>query len=100
MCITSSQVTWLLSWRYEWKTGHVLGPRDEQQTSKQDEEDATVKASNFAPHGNFGPILARSVAAFDEFCTKHEQKKVHKSIVFLQLLFRSFSCKSRFEDPF
>jgi hypothetical protein len=37
-------------------------------------EISTVKASNLAPHGNFGPILRRSVASLDEFYTKHEQR--------------------------
>jgi hypothetical protein len=30
-----------------------------------------VKTANFAPHGNSEPILARSVASLDEFCTNH-----------------------------
>jgi hypothetical protein len=31
----------------------------------------TVKAPNFAPHGNFGPFLARSIACLGEFlCQK------------------------------
>jgi hypothetical protein len=32
----------------------------------------TVKVSNFEPHGNFGPFLARFVASLDELCTKNE----------------------------
>jgi hypothetical protein len=36
------------------------------------------QASNVAPHGNFGPIRARSVADLDESCSKHEQNKVFK----------------------
>jgi hypothetical protein len=28
----------------------------------------TVKASNFGPHENFGPFLARSIASLGEFC--------------------------------
>jgi hypothetical protein len=40
----------------------------------------TMKASNFASHGNFGPILAKFLASLDGFCTKHEQNKVFKSI--------------------
>jgi hypothetical protein len=35
----------------------------------------TAKASNVVPHGNFGPILARSVSSLGELCTKREQKK-------------------------
>jgi hypothetical protein len=33
----------------------------------------TVKASNFGPHGNFGPFLPRSVASSGEFCAKNEK---------------------------
>ncbi len=57
----------------------------------------TIKPSNFAPHGNFGPILARSVASLDELCTKHEhQNEVRKSKVFMMLF--SFFCRMRFDD--
>jgi hypothetical protein len=47
----------------------------------------TVKASNFAPHQNFGPILARSVASLGQLCTKNEQNKAFKSKVFYFLHF-------------
>jgi hypothetical protein len=45
---------------------------------KQFRQKDTVEASTFAPHGNFGPILARSIASKDQSCKKkkHEQNKV------------------------
>jgi hypothetical protein len=46
----------------------------------------TVKASNVAHHGNFGPIFARSVTSLDDFCTNHEQNKFYKSKLFQQLI--------------
>jgi hypothetical protein len=46
-----------------------------------------VKASNFGPHVNFGPFLARSIASLGEFCAKNEQNGLSKSKVRLQLLF-------------
>ncbi len=52
------------------------------QTSKQT---AVVNVFNFVPHGNFGPILARSAASLYEFCTKHGHNEVFKSKVLLQL---------------
>ncbi len=57
-----------------------------------------MKATNFAPHGNFGRILERSVASLDEFSTKNEQNKVCKLKIFLQLLFPPFFCRTRFDD--
>jgi hypothetical protein len=60
--------------------------------------DVTVKAPNFGPHGNFGLFLASSVASVDESCTKNEQNRICRSIVFLQLLFTSFFCWTRFND--
>jgi hypothetical protein len=63
----------------------------------------TVEASSFAPHGNFGHILAKSVASVGEFCTKHEQNKVCKSKVQLKLIFHSFFRRLRFDysnNPF
>jgi hypothetical protein len=36
----------------------------------------TVKASNFGPHGNFGLLLASSVASVDESCTKNEKNRI------------------------
>jgi hypothetical protein len=45
----------------------------------------TVKASNFGPHGNFEPFLARSVASFGEFCHKNEQNRLCLIKVCLQL---------------
>jgi hypothetical protein len=38
--------------------------------------DYTVNASNFGPHGNFEPFLARSVASLGEFCAKDEQNRL------------------------
>jgi hypothetical protein len=58
----------------------------------------TVKASTFGPHGNFGLLLASSVASVVESCTKNEQNQICKSNVFLQLLFSSFFCRTRFND--
>ncbi len=58
----------------------------------------TVRASNFGPHGNFGPFLASSVASLDESCTKNEQNQIFRSKVFLELLFSSFFCRMRFND--
>jgi hypothetical protein len=57
-----------------------------------------VKVFKFAPHGNFCPVSSRSVAFLDEFCTKNEQKKVFDSKLFLELLFPSFFCMTRFDD--
>ncbi len=58
-----------------------------------------VKAANFGPHGNFGLFLASSVASVDESCTKKtEQNQICRSKVFLQLLFSSFFCRTRFND--
>jgi hypothetical protein len=37
---------------------------------------------NFAPRGNFGAILARSLASSGEFCTQDEQNEVCKWKVF------------------
>ncbi len=50
----------------------------------------TVKASNFGPHENFEPFLARSLASLGEFCAKNEQNRLCKSYVRLQSLFHSF----------
>jgi hypothetical protein len=36
----------------------------------------SAKASAFAHHGNFGPILASSEASLSEFHREHEQNKV------------------------
>ncbi len=58
----------------------------------------TVKASNFGPHGNFGPYLARSVAHLSEYCAKNEQNRLCKSNVCLQLLFHSFFSRTRFDN--
>jgi hypothetical protein len=58
----------------------------------------TVEASNFGPHGNFGLLLARSVASLGESCTKNEQNRVWESYVFLQLSFSSFFWRMRFDD--
>jgi hypothetical protein len=58
----------------------------------------TVKASNFGPHGNFGPFLASSVFFPNEFCTKNEQNRIYKSIVFLLLSFSSNFRRTRFDD--
>ncbi len=58
----------------------------------------TVRASNFGPHGNFGPFLGGSVASLDESWTKNEQNRMCRSKVFLQLLFSSFFCRMRFND--
>jgi hypothetical protein len=55
---------------------------------------ATVKASNFEPHGNFGPFLARFVPYLGVFVPKMNQ--LRKSTVCLQLLFHSFLCRTRF----
>jgi hypothetical protein len=52
----------------------------------------TIKASNFGPHGNFGPLLARSVASLGEFCAKNEQNQLCKLKVCLQRSFHSFFC--------
>ncbi len=60
--------------------------------------EATVKASNFGPHENFGLFLASSVASLDESCTKNEQNQICRSEVYLQLLFASFFCRTRFND--
>ncbi len=37
-------------------------------------EEHTVQFSNFAPHGNFGPIIARYLASLDKLYTSHEQQ--------------------------
>jgi hypothetical protein len=58
----------------------------------------TVKASNFGPHGNFGLFLASSVASVDKSCAKNEQNRIRRSKGFLQHLFSSFFCKTRFND--
>ncbi len=50
----------------------------------------TVKASNFGPHGNFGPFLARSVASLGEFCVKNEQNRLRKSKVCLNCYYIHF----------
>jgi hypothetical protein len=42
-------------------------------------ERTTVKASNFRPLGNFGPLFASSVASLDESCTKVEQNRIGRS---------------------
>jgi hypothetical protein len=64
---------------------------------------ATIKASKFVPHGNFGAIPATIVASLGESsimysCAKDEQNQVCKSKVFLQLLFSLFFCRTRFVD--
>jgi hypothetical protein len=59
--------------------------------------ETSVKASDFAPLGNFRPVLARSVSPLAELRTKHKQNEVCESKVFLQLLFRSFFSKKRFD---
>ncbi len=57
----------------------------------------TVKASNFEPHGNFGPILARSVASLGDLCTKNEQNRVY--IKFIDNFhFLHFFFWERFDD--
>jgi hypothetical protein len=43
----------------------------------------TVKASNFGPHGNFLPFLARSVVSLGISCSKNDQNVVCKSNDFL-----------------
>jgi hypothetical protein len=58
----------------------------------------TVKAFNFGPHGNFGLFLTSSVASVDEPCTKSEENRICRSEVFLELLFSSFFCRTRFND--
>jgi hypothetical protein len=58
----------------------------------------TVKASNFGPHGNFGLFSTSSVASVNESCTKNKQNQICRSKVFLQLLFSSFFCRTRFND--
>lgn len=51
---------------------------------------AVIKASNFASHGNFGHILASTVAFSDEPCIKDEENRICVSEVFPQLSFSSF----------
>ncbi len=46
----------------------------------------------------FGLFLARSVASVDESCTKNEQNRIYRSKSFLELLFSSFFCRTRFDD--
>jgi hypothetical protein len=48
----------------------------------------TVKASNLAPHGNFGPILARSLASSEQ---NMNRTKFGNRRFFLQLYFLHFS---------
>jgi hypothetical protein len=59
---------------------------------------STVKAPNFGPHGNVGLFLASSVASADESRTKNEQNRTCRPNVFLQLLFSSFFCRTRFSE--
>jgi hypothetical protein len=59
---------------------------------------STVKASNLTPHGNFGLFVTSSVTSLDVSCTKNEQDRICRSKVFLQLLFSSFFCRTRFND--
>jgi hypothetical protein len=47
---------------------------------------------------NFGLFLASSVASVDESCTKNEKKQISRFKVFLQLLFSSSFCRTRFND--
>jgi hypothetical protein len=61
----------------------------------------TVKAFNFGPHGNFGLFLPSSVASVDESFKKMNRTEfvdLNFSEVFLQLLFSSFFCRTRFND--
>jgi hypothetical protein len=58
----------------------------------------TIKASNFGPHRNVGLFLASSVSSVDESCTKNEQNRICRFKAFLQLLFSSFFCRTRFND--
>jgi hypothetical protein len=45
----------------------------------------TVKVSNFGPHRNFGPFLARFVASLGEFCAKKlKMNRLCKLKVYLQ----------------
>jgi hypothetical protein len=48
----------------------------------------TVKASNFAPHGNFGFFLASSIASVDESCPK---KMNRTEFVDLKVLYNFYS---------
>ncbi len=63
----------------------------------------TGKAYNFSPHGNFGLcFFGSSIASLDESCLKNEENQICRSKVFLQLLFPSFFCRTRFNgsNPF
>jgi hypothetical protein len=51
----------------------------------------TLKPSNFAPHGNFGPIFAKSVLSLDEFCTN--KKRLHIESFSTTLYLFPFSVK-------
>jgi hypothetical protein len=57
----------------------------------------TVKASHFEPHGNFPRFLTRSVASLGNY-EPNEENRVCKSKFFLQLLFSSFFCMTRYGD--
>ncbi len=58
--------------------------------------EVTIEASNFGPHGNFGPYLASSVASLDESRAKIEKNRVCKSKLFLQISLSSFFLKGAF----
>ncbi len=58
----------------------------------------TVKGSNFRPHGNFWPFLARFVASLGWIITKNEQNWFSWSKVCPQLSLSSFFCRTRFDD--
>jgi hypothetical protein len=62
----------------------------------------SVKASNFRPHGHFGPFFCKFLVSLDESCTKNEQNRICGSKVFLRLLIFSFFCRTRFDysNPF
>jgi hypothetical protein len=64
-------------------------------SSRRNECGVTIKASNFAPLGNVGHILAISVASLDEFCEKLEKKKILHIDSFSATIVASFFCRTR-----
>jgi hypothetical protein len=50
----------------------------------------TVKASNFGPHGNFGPLFQKGLLSLKRVLQNHEDNKSCRTTLDLQIRFCSF----------
>ncbi len=50
----------------------------------------TIKAPNFGPHGNFGPLFRKSLLSLKRVLQKNEENKSCRNTLDLQIRFCSF----------